>query len=35
VADHRAPDLIRVAPIPLYTTDDEVSRFATILGEVL
>ena len=35
VADYRAPDLIRVAPMPLYTTDDEVSRFATILGDVL
>ena len=35
VADYRAPDLIRVAPMPLYTTDDEVRRFATILGEVL
>src|SRR4029077_2099329 len=35
VADYRAPDLIRVAPMPLYTTDDEVRRFATILGDVL
>jgi kynureninase len=35
VADYRSPDLIRVAPIPLYTTDDEVRRFAAILGEVL
>ncbi|MFL5646463.1 MAG: kynureninase [Chloroflexota bacterium] len=35
VADYRAPDLIRVAPMPLYTTDDEVRRFAAILGEVL
>jgi kynureninase len=35
VADYRAPDLIRVAPMPLYTTDDEVRRFAAILGEAL
>jgi kynureninase len=35
VADYRAPDLIRVAPIPLYTTEDEIRRFAAILGEVL
>ena len=35
VADHRAPDLIRVAPIPLYTTIDEIDRFAAILGETL
>lgn len=35
VADYRAPDLIRVAPIPLYTTFDELSRFAAILREEL
>ena len=35
VADYRAPDLIRVAPIPLYSTFDELTRFATILAEVL
>ena len=35
VADYRAPDLIRVAPIPLYSTFDELTRFATILAEEL
>jgi kynureninase len=35
VADYRAPDLIRVAPIPLYTTYDELRQFATILRDVL
>ena len=35
VADYRAPDLIRVAPIPLYTTFEELTRFATILREEL
>jgi kynureninase len=35
VADFRAPDLIRVAPIPLYNTYEEAWRFASILGEVL
>jgi kynureninase len=34
VADFRAPDIIRVAPIPLYNTFHEVWRFARILGEV-
>ena len=35
VADFRAPDLIRVAPMPLYNTYREAWRFAQILGEVL
>jgi kynureninase len=35
VADHRAPDLIRVAPIALYTTVEEIERFAAILRETL
>ena len=35
IADFRAPDIIRVAPIPLYTTFHEVWRFARLLDEVL
>jgi kynureninase len=35
VADYRAPDLIRVAPIPLYNTFDEIERFVAILRETL
>lgn len=35
VADYRAPDIIRVAPIPLYNTYHEAWRFATILAEVM
>jgi kynureninase len=33
VADHRSPDLIRVAPIPLYSTFHEAWSFARILAE--
>lgn len=35
IADVREPDIIRIAPIPMYTTFDEVRRFATILEDVL
>jgi kynureninase len=34
VADFRAPDIIRVAPIPLYNTFHEAWRFAQILRDV-
>jgi kynureninase len=33
IADFRAPDIIRVAPIPLYTTYHEIWRFVQILRE--
>ena len=35
VADFRAPDIIRVAPIPLYNTYHETWRFAAILRELV
>lgn len=35
VADRRAPDLIRVAPIPLYTSYHDLWRFGEILRETL
>jgi kynureninase len=35
VADFRAPDIIRVAPVPLYNTYHEAWRFASILKELL
>ena len=35
IVDFRAPDIIRVAPIPLYNTFHEVWRFARLLDEVM
>lgn len=35
IADWREPDVIRVAPVPLYNTFEEVYRFAAILEEGL
>ncbi len=35
VADWREPDVIRVAPVPLYNTFEEVYRFSVILQEAL
>lgn len=35
VADWREPDVIRVAPVPLYNTFEEVFRFAEIVRESL
>ena len=35
VTDYREPDVVRVAPVPLYNSFHEVWRFAQILGELL
>jgi kynureninase len=35
VCDFREPNIVRVAPVPLYNTFDEVRRFAKVLGAVL
>jgi kynureninase len=34
LCDYRNPDVIRVAPVPLYNTFHEVWRFAQILGQL-
>ena len=35
ICDWRDPNVIRVAPVPLYNTFEEVFRFSQHLGEVL
>lgn len=35
IADWREPDVIRVAPVPLYNTFSEVQQFAEILSDML
>jgi len=35
VCDWRAPDIIRVAPVPLYNRFEDVLRFAERLAQVL
>ncbi len=35
IADFRAPDIVRVAPVPLYNGYAETSRFASLLAELL
>nr|HQU93084.1 hypothetical protein [Pyrinomonadaceae bacterium] len=35
IADWREPDVIRVAPVPLYNTVEDLEGFATILKECL
>ena len=35
ICDYRAPDVLRIAPVPLYNRFDDVWRFAHILEELL
>jgi len=35
ICDWRSPDIIRVAPVPLYNTFEDASRFAQVLTEIL
>ncbi|HMG16602.1 MAG TPA: hypothetical protein VK590_14190, partial [Saprospiraceae bacterium] len=35
IADWREPDVIRVAPVPLYNTYQDVYRFVTILSDTI
>ena len=35
IADWREPDVIRIAPVPLYNTFEEVFRFVEIFGSAL
>ena len=34
-ADWREPDVIRIAPVPLYNTFEEIWRFSNLLKEYL
>jgi kynureninase len=34
VCDHRPPNILRVAPVPLYNSFEDVARFVTVLSEL-
>jgi kynureninase len=35
IADWREPDVIRIAPVPLYNTFEEVWRFGQIIEKIV
>src|SRR5262249_5078108 len=35
VCDERKPDCIRIAPVPLYNSFEDVRRFVTVLGSII
>lgn len=35
LADYREPDVVRIAPVPLYNSFEDIERFVTVLSRVL
>jgi kynureninase len=35
MVDWREPDVIRIAPVPLYNTFEDVWRFGNLIGSIL
>jgi len=35
ICDFRKPDIVRIAPVPLYNTIDDIDIFADILADII